>query len=258
MIDIGANLTDKSFSDDLHVVLEQAQEAGLSAIVVTGTDVAASQAAQKLAHNFPDALYSTAGVHPHHADEVGENWIEELTELARLPEVVAIGETGLDYFRDFSPREDQKEVFVLQLQLARDLAMPIFIHDRDSHGDMARLLSMHLASPSVVHCFTGNAEALKSYLDLGCYIGITGWVCDERRGSELAGLIPNIPLDRLLIETDAPYLLPRTIRPRPRSRRNEPKYLVYVAQKVAELTSKSIQEIAEVTTQNAKQLFRLP
>lgn len=180
-----------------------------------------------------------------------------IQELAELDHVVAIGETGLDYYRNFSSREEQRSVFTKHLHIAAQLDMPLFIHDRESDGEMCELLTQHLSSPAVVHCFTGTQSELMRYLDLGCYIGITGWVCDERRGQPLASLIEDIPLDRLLIETDSPYLLPRTIEPKPKSRRNEPKYLPYVAKKIASLVGKTEEDIGNITAENARTLFRL-
>lgn len=257
MIDIGANLTNSSFSEDLHEVIQSAKEEGLTSILLTGTDIPSSESAQQLAIQYPNLLYSTAGIHPHHADEAPEGWQTRIRELAKLKQVVAIGETGLDYYRNFSGREEQRNVFIEQLQISAQLEMPLFIHDRESNGDMHELLKQHLNAPAVVHCFTGTRAELIHYLDLGCYIGITGWVCDERRGQPLASLIKDIPLDRLLIETDSPYLMPRNIEPRPKTRRNEPKYLPYVAHKIASLLGKTDETIGRITAENAKTLFGL-
>ena len=257
MIDIGANLTNSAFSEDVHDVIQSAREQGVTSILLTGTDIASSQSAQELAIRYPGLLYSTVGIHPHYAGEAQEGWPTHIRELAELDHVVAIGETGLDYYRNFSGREEQRSVFTKQLHIAAQLDMPLFIHDRDSDGEMFELLTQHLSSPAVVHCFTGTRSELLRYLDLGCYIGITGWVCDERRGQPLASLIKDIPLDRLLIETDSPYLLPRTINPKPRSRRNEPKYLPYVAKRIASLVGKNEEDIGNITAENARTLFRL-
>ena len=257
MIDIGANLTHKSFEGRIDGVLSAAHAQGLRAIIVTGTSVAESLAAIELAHRHPENLFATAGVHPHSAADVQANWLESLSDLATDEKVVAIGETGLDFFRNFSPRESQIDVFIKQLHLASQVELPVFVHDRDSDGQTYEILKHHKATDVVVHCFTGTIEDLQNYLSCGCYIGITGWVCDERRGMPLAALVPEIPIDRLLIETDAPYLLPRTIRPRPKSRHNEPRYLPYVAAKVAELRQQPLSLIQGATEANARKLFRL-
>ena len=259
MIDIGANLTHRAFEDDLDDVLARARSAGVGGIVVTGTSVAESRAAVRLAAGHTD-LWSTAGVHPHDAKSVSAGWIDDIAALAGETDVVAIGETGLDFNRNYSPPAMQRDVFAAQIELAGRLDMPLFVHDRDSGGETARLLAEHRAQPDrvVIHCFTGAAADLDTWLDAGYYVGITGWICDPRRGDELRALAPRIPGDRLLIETDAPYLLPGTIRPRPRARRNEPAFLVEVANMLAELRGTTAAEIAETTADNARRVFRLP
>ena len=259
MIDIGANLTNAAFATDRENVLHRAQAADVAAIIVTGTSVEASRAALALAEPRP-ALFATAGVHPHDAADVQPGWADELACLARRPDVVAIGETGLDYYRDYSPRPEQRRVFRRQAELAAETGKPLFVHDRESGGDTRAILAEYRSdlSDCVIHCFTGTAEDLEGYLDDGWHIGITGWVCDERRGRDLAGLVSRIPDDRLMIETDAPYLLPRTMTPRPRSRRNEPAFLGWVARRVAECRGVDAPDIERLTHANAARFFRLP
>ena len=259
MIDIGANLTHRSFEDDRDQVLARARSAGVEGIIVTGTSTAESRAAVGFAATHAD-VWSTAGVHPHEAKSVSAGWIDDIAALASRPDVVAIGEAGLDFNRNFSPPSAQRDVFAAQIQLAGQLDMPLFVHDRDSEGETARLLADHRAKPDrvVIHCFTGSAKDLDTWLDAGYYIGITGWICDTRRGGELRTLAPRIPSDRLLIETDAPYLMPRTMLPKPRSRRNEPAFLVEVANALAALRGATATEIAEITADNARRAFRLP
>lgn len=257
MIDIGANLTDKSFTGDLDAVVERAKSSGIDHVMVTGTDVSSSRHAVDLCAEYPGFLSSTAGVHPHSAGRVSESWIDEIEEITRSECVVAIGETGLDYFRDFSPRPDQRRIFCAQLELASNLDMPVFIHDRDSQGDLLKIVSDFKGLKAVVHCFTGSQDLLLGYLELGLYIGITGWVCDERRGTSLRQSVHLIPDDRLLVETDAPYLMPRNISPRPKTRRNEPANLPYVIEVVASARNQSPAEIARLTSDNAKRLFAI-
>ena len=259
MIDIGANLTHRSFEADRDEVLSRARSAGVTGIVVTGTSVAESREALRLAATNAN-VWSTAGVHPHEAKSVSAGWIDDIAALASKPKVVAIGEAGLDFNRNFSPPADQRDVFAAQVELAGRLDMPLFVHDRDSEGETARLLAEHRAKPDrvVIHCFTGSAEDLDTWLHAGYYIGITGWICDPRRGGELRTLAPRIPSDRLLIETDAPYLMPRTMRSKPRSRRNEPAFLIEVANALAELRGTAAAELAETTAENARRAFRLP
>ena len=256
MIDIGANLTDKSFRGDLGDVIRRADSEGVELIVVTGTSVSKSREAASIAQQFPDYLAFTVGVHPHHADEVSEGWLDTIVELADHG-AVAIGETGLDYFRDFSPRVDQRKVFQAQLELASRLEMPVFVHDRDSNGDVLEMLKEFATTDVVVHCFTGDGDLLDAYLDTGCSIGITGWICDPRRGTGLADIVNRIPDDRLMIETDSPYLMPKNVNPKPTSRRNEPMNLRYVRKKVAEARDQTEEHIDQVTTNNARRFFRL-
>lgn len=258
LVDIGANLADKSFTDDLEAVLERAWEKGIRWIVVTGSDVISNERAFLQARNHPQRLYATAGLHPHHAKNWGTDIAAQIRALSRQPEVVAIGECGLDYFRDLSPRSTQRTVFKAQLEIAAATDLPAFLHQRDAHRDFIAILREyrpHLTD-CVVHCFTDDSEALHDYLSLGCYIGITGWICDERRGLPLRQLVREIPHDRLLIESDAPYLLPRTIRPRPKDRRNEPAFLSWVAQSLAEAREEEYSQLAAQTTRNAGRVFR--
>ena len=258
LIDIGANLTHESFAPDFDQVLTRAREAGVLQMIVTGASRAGSQQASGMAQ-LHDQLYATVGIHPHHAEETSNLTLTELEELAKQPKVVAIGETGLDFFRDFSPREIQITSFESHLELANRIGLPLFLHERDSYPLFKDILRAHRDDlcRKVVHCFTGQKTALYSYLDLDCYIGITGWICDERRGEHLLELVKDIPESRLMIETDAPYLMPRNIRPKPKSRRNEPMYLPVIAEKVAECRGVSAAEIVELTTANATEFFSL-
>lgn len=235
LIDIGANLTHESFRHDFDAVLDRARKAGVERMIVTGASSTGSEHALALAREHPGTLFATAGVHPHHAGGYGEETDALLRTLAREPEVVATGETGLDYFRDLSPRSAQRAAFEKQLAIAVDLGMPLFLHQRDAHDDFLSLLKTardHVPA-AVVHCFTDDRRALFDYLDLDCHIGITGWICDERRGTHLRELVREIPANRLLLETDAPYLMPRDIRPQPSDRRNEPMYLAHICEAVA-------------------------
>jgi TatD DNase family protein len=254
LIDIGANLTHESFRHDFDAVLERARKAGVERMVVTGASREGSEHALELAHGHPGILHATAGVHPHHAGDYGAETDALLRALAREPEVVAVGETGLDYFRDLSPRPAQRAAFEQQFAIAIDLGMPLFLHQRDAHADFLALLkSARDRVPAVVvHCFTDERRALFDYLDLDCHIGITGWICDERRGTHLRELVREIPADRLMLETDSPYLLPRDIRPQPSGRRNEPMYLAHICEVVAGLRG----ENPEVTAANATQASR--
>ena len=260
MIDIGANLGHMSFNDDLDEVIEVAKAKGVQRIIVTGTSSEESTKALELSHRYPGMLSSTAGVHPHHADEAAtlSTWLDELKRLAADEKVCALGETGLDHHRNFASRENQKRVFGMQLDLAEELQKPVFVHERDTAGAVAEMLEARKSSicGAVVHCFTGTREDLLRYLDAGFMIGITGWVCDERRGAPLQALVKEIPDDRLMIETDAPYLTPRNM-PRPYPRRNVPANLVWVLRQLAELRKQDEERLAEITASNARRFFSL-
>ena len=259
-VDIGLNLTHKSFQSDLTSVVERARAVGVGRMVLTGTSVEGSRSTAQLAQELSPGLYSTAGIHPHHATEFTEESLPALSALCERTEVVAVGECGLDFYRDFSPRDAQERCFRAQLRLAAELGRPVFLHERDAFEVFAAILKDFIADLSgvVVHCFTGSEVALQRYLEMGCSIGITGWVCDERRGEGLRALVPGIPLDRLMIETDAPFLLPRDLRPKPKSSRNEPCHLPHIGQAIADLRGLAIADLAEATTNNAQQFFGLP
>ncbi len=259
LIDIGANLIHDSFDDDRADVVQRAIDCAVSRFVVTGSSEQGSVDALELAEQYPGIMYATAGVHPHHASDYSRKVERRLAELLKNESVVAVGECGLDYFRNFSPAEAQRSAFSAQLDLAAESKMPVFLNQRDSHDDFLKILTtaMPHISHAVAHCFTGTATMLAEYLDLGLYIGITGWICDERRGAQLQEIVGDIPLDRLMLETDAPYLLPRSLQPRPKTRRNEPAYLREILRVVAECTGHPESAIAAATTQNAIDFFHL-
>ncbi len=259
LIDIGANLAGKSFERDREAVIERAREAGVDCMIVTGTDRESNQAALALARQWPGVLYATAGVHPHHAADHGQHDLRAIEAMSAQPEVRAVGETGLDYFRDFSPRRDQQHMFEAHLEIAADSGQPVFLHQRDAHADFLPILNRHRdrLSNAVVHCFTGDAEELAAYLDLDLYIGITGWICDERRGLHLRDIVDRIPEDRIMLETDCPYLLPRDLPEKPRNRRNEPAFLPHILDTVAAARDEDPASLARTSTANARRFFRL-
>ncbi len=259
-IDIGANLTHSSFAADREPVLERAHQAGVRRLIVTGADLASSRQALLLAQQHDTRLWSTAGVHPHHAQDFEPSQREAFLELARSPKVVAVGECGLDYFRNLSSPPLQRAAFVAQLELAVQAAKPVFLHQRDAHADFVAILREFAGrlTGGVAHCFTGGLEELEDYLDLGLHIGITGWVCDERRGHALREAAPRVPRARLMIETDAPYLKPRDLNSTDKSRRNEPANLPHVAAALARLRGETPEELAASTTENAVRFFALP
>ena len=260
LIDIGLNLGHDSFAADRGQVLARARAAGVVQMIVTGATAPGSEQALALAREHPGRLFATAGVHPHHDTQLTAQVLLELEELARQPEVVAIGECGLDYFRDFAPRDIQQQALHRQLELAARIGKPVFLHERDAHADFLAIVREHRASlvGGVAHCFTGTGEQLQRYLELDLAVGITGWICDERRGAHLLGLVREIPAAALHLETDAPYLLPRDLRPRPASRRNEPMHLAHIAAVVARARGESVTRLAAAATAASRALFRLP
>ncbi|HEX7989406.1 MAG TPA: TatD family hydrolase [Stenotrophomonas sp.] len=260
LIDIGANLTHESFDRDLDAVLERARAAGVVQMVITGASREHSPMALQLAQRHPGFLYATAGVHPHHASEYTDECDAEMRALHTHPEVVAVGECGLDFNRDFSPRPSQRKAFERQLQIASENGKPLFLHQRDAHDDFIAMMKNFdgKLGPAVVHCFTAERRELFDYLDRDWYIGITGWLCDERRGAHLRELVKHIPAERLMIETDAPYLLPRTMRPLPKDRRNEPAFLSHIVEELARDRGEDVAVTAANATAATRAFFRLP
>lgn len=259
-IDVGCNLGHESFDRDWREVLDRAVAAGVAQLVLTGASVSGSERALELAGRDPARLRATAGVHPHLAEEVDGEALERLRELHADDLIAAVGECGLDYFRDIAPRPVQQRAFEGQLALAEACGKPVFLHQRDAHADFRAMLAefRDRLGPVVVHCFTDTRKAMYDYLDLDCHIGITGWVCDERRGHELKEIVPEIPADRLMLETDAPYLKPRNLRPKARTHRNEPCWLPWIGGTVAALRGVSPVVLAEQTSTNARKFFDLP
>jgi TatD DNase family protein len=259
MIDIGLNLAHDSFDIDRDALLARADAAGVRHMIVTGSSLASTQQAITLVQQHPNRLRATAGVHPHHAEDLAEHQLPALRQLMQQPQVIAVGECGLDYFRNFSSVASQQRAFRWQLQLANEVDKPVFLHQRDAHDAFISILREHQPRRGgVAHCFTGDRNQAKDYLDFGLYIGITGWICDERRGASLREAVGYIPSNRLLIETDAPYLLPRDFKPKPTSRRNEPAYLPHIAKVIAQCRGESTQSVIKATIANTQALFGWP
>ncbi len=260
MIDIGVNLASGRFAKDRDEVLDSAWTQGVEAMIITGTSVAGSAEVAELSACDPTRLFATAGVHPHDAKTWGDASTLALRDLLRQPQVVAVGECGLDFNRDFSPRPDQIACFEAQLALAAEVGKPVFLHQRDAHAAFMPILSRYRdrLPGAVVHCFTGTGEELEEYLSLDCHIGVTGWICDKKRGGELRELVGRIPAERLMVETDAPYLTPQNLPEKPKGNRNEPAFLKYVIEKIAECRGESFEAVAQATTRSARAFFQLP
>lgn len=259
-VDIGLNLAHDSYDADRAAVMHRALTAGVVQCIVTGASLEGTRRAIALARHDPGRLRATAGFHPHHASDLDISGLQEISELAADPLVVAVGECGLDYHRNFSSPREQRDAFARQLELAATLRKPLFLHARDAHADfMALLREHHRDLPvAVLHCFTGGREELEACLAFGLFIGITGWICDERRGLHLREIVRHIPAGRLMVETDGPYLLPRDLDPKPSSRRNEPCYLPHVGRAVARARGESTESLAAHTTDTARRFFQFP
>lgn len=271
LCDIGVNLTNNRFNDDWQECIQNANAVGVDKLIITGTDIQESKDAVQMAKQYPSQCYTTAGIHPHYAKDAVDtqnkaNFYKNLVALAQQPEVVAIGECGLDFNRNFSPREAQLSVFEAQLNIATELNMPVFLHERDAFDEQMNLLKKYRSSlvGGVVHCFTGNINQIKAYLDLDFYIGITGWLCDPKRGKDLREAVTALPLSRLLLETDAPYLMPKSLKAS--SKRNEPSNLPHIAEQLTSIINEysddnsatlSVEQITQASYQNSLQLFGL-
>lgn len=259
LVDIGANLTHESFARDLDDVIARAQAAQVTTMIVTGTDLAHAEQAVMLAKQYP-GLYATAGIHPHDASCWNTELAHKLQALHALPQVVAVGECGLDFNRNFSTPAEQERVFEAQLALAVESGLPLFLHERDAGVRMHEMLATWRddISDAVIHCFTADRDTLHGYLDLDMHIGLTGWICDERRGHHLRPLVNDIPLERLMVETDCPYLLPRNLPAKLKGRRHEPALLPWIVKEIAQWRGISEAELGSATTRTAQRFFRLP
>ena len=263
LIDIGVNLTHPSFAEQREALLARAYAAGVQHMLLTGTSLTESQHALELCRQLDGSaehLFSTAGIHPHDASSWNSDSQAQLTSLLADPRVRAVGECGLDFNRDFSPRPQQEQVLEQQLAMAVELQLPVFLHERDADERLLAILR-HFRDQlpaAVVHCFTGEKRALFNYLDMDLHIGITGWICDERRGSHLHPLVKEIPRGRLMLESDAPFLLPRSLRPKPKNGRNEPAFLVEVLREVALHRGETELVVAAHTSAAAQAFFKLP
>src|SRR2546428_10246231 len=253
LIDSHCHIDDPRFDADREAMIQRARDAGISHFVTIGCDLETSRAAVALAEGHP-FISATVGVHPHEVKHIKEGWYAELRALAKSERVVAYGEIGLDYHYDHSPREVQRQRFREQVQLARELGLPIVIHTREAQEDTIAILQEEKACElgGVFHCFSGDAWLAKDALDLGFYLSFSG-VITFQNAVMLRDIVKTVPLDRILVETDSPYLTPAPHR----GKRNEPTYVRHVAEKIAELHGLSPQEVEEVTTQNTKRLFRI-
>ena len=258
LIDIGANLTHPELYNQLDKIVENIKTADIKKVIITSSNLGDTKTALNIINLYPDLFYTTVGFHPHNAKDFSLEDVDKIHDYGKDKNIVAIGECGLDYYREYSTKEQQIYCFEEQLSIAESLELPLFLHERHAHKDFSKILKSHInkIKNSVVHCFTGTKNELKTYLDMGCYIGITGWISDTNRGKHLHDLLEYIPEDRLMIETDSPYLIPHNL-PFKHNGINEPSFLNFVAQTIAECLNKDINEIKEVTCKNTKRFFSI-
>ncbi|WP_409199734.1 TatD family hydrolase [Methanobrevibacter sp. DSM 116169] len=259
LIDIGINLMHPSFKKDREQIIKNGKKVGVNKYIITGTTIKSSQEAKDYSGKFQNTLYSTAGVHPHNAKDCNEETLKQIEELSTFDQVIAIGECGLDYNRNFSKPRIQRKWFEKQVQLAQKLNMPLFLHERDAHEDLYNILEEYpdMAQKSVIHCFTGTKEEVKNYLDLGCYIGVTGWVCDMKRGRSLQEAVRIIPPEKMMIETDAPFLIPKNFDEKIKNNRNEPKYLPHILKTISKYKNIDADKLAIEITKTTKSFFNI-
>ncbi|MFA7466857.1 MAG: TatD family hydrolase [Desulfotomaculaceae bacterium] len=253
LFDTHVHLNSEQFTEDLEAVFGRMREVGVTQVLCAAFDMKSSAETAKMAMERP-LVVASVGVHPHDAEDVPDDYLARLEQLSHRPRVVAIGEIGLDYYRDLSPRPVQRRVFREQLALVRELNRPVIIHSRDAFGDLLEILRSDGISPAggVMHCFSGSWEVARECMDMGFYISLAGPVT-FKNAAKLKDIAVKVPLDRLLIETDCPYLTPEPFR----GRRNEPAHVRYVAEHIAQLRGMSLDELAFATTANAEKLFNL-
>ncbi|MGD8342517.1 MAG: TatD family hydrolase [Desulfobacterales bacterium] len=256
IFDSHCHLDDKSYRKDLVRVIERARQAGIARMMTIGVNKKTAARALEIAESHPD-IYASVGYHPHDASQCSANELDFLTDLAQKPRIKAWGEIGLDYNRMYSPREDQEKWFVRQLQIAAQLQLPLIFHERDTGGRFLEILKADFKNESggVVHCFSGTVSELQEYLDLGLYIGVTGIVTLRARGSDLREMVPHIPANRLVVETDAPYLTPAP--EKYHTRRNEPAFVKFVLLKLAEVRNEDPDQLAQTIWDNTNRLYRI-
>lgn len=262
-IDIGINLTNRQFNNEHEEIINRALDSGVEQMILTGTSTRGSKESAEIAEDYPEILYSTAGIHPHDAKTFNSESISELRKLLKLPQVISVGECGLDFDRDFSPRPIQEKCYRAHLELSIEVQKPLFLHERSAFKRFNEITDDYLEKlpKAVVHCFTGSLDEAKIYLDKGYYLGFTGAISDSKRFAQLEDVIRYTPLDRIMIETDAPFMLPKNVPIREldsyNKRRNEPAFLPYAAQTIAHFKKLSLSEVADATTETTKDFFSI-
>ena len=256
--DIACNFTSERFNKDLDDVIKRAIANKITKFGLICSRMSDLNKLLKIYKQYSKSMFYTIGVHPHHANEINDVYLKKLKNVITTYNPHAIGETGLDFFRNLSTYEQQICVFEEQIKIAIDTNKPLFLHQRDSHDDFIKILRKYSSdiSKAVVHCFTGTQGQLDDYLELDCYIGITGWICDEKRNVELRKAIKKIPLEKLMIETDCPYLIPKNLVEKPKNNRNEPTNLNHIINEIAVLMEIDIDILRKQTFENTINYFK--
>ena len=256
--DIACNFTSERFDKDLDEVINKAIDNKITKFGLICSRMSDVNKLLKIYEQYSKSMFYTIGVHPHHANEINDDYLKKLKDEITNNNPHAIGETGLDFFRNLSTYEEQIYAFEEQIKIAIDTDKPLFLHQRDSHDDFIKILKKYSSdiSKAVVHCFTGTQEQLDDYLELDCYIGVTGWICDEKRNVKLRKTIKNIPLEKLMIETDCPYLIPKNLVEKPKNNRNEPSNLNHIINEIAELMEIDIDILRKQTFVNTINYFK--
>ena len=256
--DIACNFTSERFDKDLDEVINRAIINKITKFGLICSQMSDLNKLLKIYEQYSKNMFYTIGVHPHHANEINDDYLKKLKDEITTNNPHAIGETGLDFFRNLSTYEEQIYAFEEQIKIAIDTNKPLFLHQRDSHDDFIKILRKYSSdiSKAVVHCFTGTQEQLDDYLELDFYIGVTGWICDEKRNVELRKTIKNIPLEKLMIETDCPYLIPKNLVEKPKNNRNEPSNLNHIINEIAELMEIDIDILRKQTFVNTINYFK--
>ena len=256
--DIACNFTSERFDKDLNEVINRAIKNKITKFGLICSRLNDLDKLLKIYEQYLNNMFFTIGVHPHHANEINDDYLKKLKQAVNKNNPHAVGETGLDFFRNLSTYEEQIFAFEEQIKIAIDTNKPLFLHQRDSHDDFIKILRKYSSdiNKSVVHCFTGTQEQLNDYLELGCYIGVTGWICDEKRNVEIRKTIKNIPIEKLMIETDCPYLIPKDLLNKPKNNRNEPVNLNHIASSIAELMDVNEESLKQITFETSLNFFK--
>ena len=257
LFDIACNFSSNRYDNDLDEVIKNAKNNNVTKFLVVSASINDVDKVYSIYQKYRSDCFFTVGTHPHHANEINSESMKKMRILVKDLKPCSVGETGLDFFRNLSTLEEQIFAFEEQIKLSIEFNKPLFLHQRDAHDEFIKIIMKYKndINKAVVHCFTGTQKQLDSYLNLGFYIGLTGWICDERRNVELRKSIKNIPLDRLMIETDSPYLIPRNLIIKPKNNRNEPSYLPHIAKEIADIINIDLSKLIDITYKNSISFF---